>query len=130
MRQLVVKSVSKVVIGMDNVKILLDRGNLLTGICNNLNLPLPHVTENDVATITVSIEAVKPKTGSFVVEAKTKNDTRDPFDRTPQELKNWVRGVIWRDQHFSGMTIRQIAQESGCSDSLVASLITKGFTAA
>lgn len=112
MRYLVFKSVNKVVIGLDNVKIFVDLGNLLTEICNNLNLPLPHVTENDVATITVPIEVVKPKTGSFVVEAKTKKDNRDPFDRTPQELKNWVRGVIWRDQHFSGMTIRQIAQET------------------
>lgn len=130
MRHLAVKSVSKVVIGVDRIKILIDRGNLLTEICHNLNLPLPHVTENDVATITVPIEVVKPKTSSFVVETKTKNNNRDPFDRTPQELKNWVRGVIWRDQHFSGMTIRQIAQESECSDSLVASLITKSLTAA
>lgn len=130
MRYLVAKSVSKIVIGMDNVKIFLDRGNLLTEICSTLNLPLRQMGKNDMATITISIETVKLKAGAFVVEAKTKNDTRDPFDRTPQELKNWVRGVIWRDQHFSGMTIRQIAQESGCSDSLVASLITKSLTAA
>lgn len=130
MRHLVARSVDKVVIGISNVEIFVDRLNLLTEICRNLNLPQLQIPESGMGTITIPIETLKPKTGSFIVKPNVKQQARDPFDRTPQELKNWVKGVIWRDQHFKGMTIRQMAQEAGCSDSLVASLIAKSFTAA
>jgi DNA invertase Pin-like site-specific DNA recombinase len=130
MRHLVTKSFNKVVIDTDSVKILIDRRKLLAEVCHVLKLAMPQAAEDGTATITIPVEMIKPKTGCFIVEPKIRNNTNDPFDRTPQELKNWVRGVIWRDSHFKGMTIRQIAQEAGCSDSRVASLIAESFAAA
>ena len=129
MRALVTKTVNKIAIDLNDVKIIVDQEKLLTEVCRALHLPMPQMVESDVVTITIPIEMIKPKTGSFVVEPK-RNSMHDPFDRTPQELKNWVRGVIWRDNHFRGITIRQMAQEAGCSDSRVASLIAESFTAA
>ena len=129
MRHLITKSVSKVVIGLESVKIHVDRKKLLSEICHLLNLPMPQLIEGDITAITIPIETIKPKTGSFVIEPR-RNNAHDPFDRPPQELKNWVRGVIWRERHFSGMTIRQIAQEADCSESLVGNMIAESFKAA
>jgi site-specific DNA recombinase len=129
MRHLIIKSVNKVLIGLDDVKIFIDRRKLLAEICQVQNLPMPQAAEDGIATIMIPVETIKPRTDSFVVEPK-RDPAYDPFDRTPQELKNWVRGVIWRDRHFSGTNLRQIAEEEGCSDALVSHLIAESFTVA
>lgn len=128
-RHLVIQSVSKVTVGLDSVKILINRKKLLVEICDVLNLPMQMEIEDGMVTISVPIETIKPKTDSFVVEPK-RDHTYDPFARTPQELKNWVKGVIWRDRHFSGTTLRQIAEEAGCSDTRVSYLIAESFAVA
>ena len=130
MRQLITKSVKKIVISVNDVQIITDRKKLLTEICHALNLPMPVMTESNTATITIPIAMIKPNTGSFIIEPRIKTTLHDPLDRTPQELNNWVKGVIWRDKHFKGMTIRKIAREARCSDSRVAALITESFAAA
>ena len=79
--------------------------------------------------ITVPVKTIKPKTDFFVVEPK-RDHTYDPFDRTPQALKNWVKGAIWRDRHFNGITLHQIAEEAGCSDTHVSYLIAESFAVA
>jgi hypothetical protein len=111
------------------VKILINRKKLLAEISGVLNLQMLLETEDGMAVITAPIETIKPRTDSFVVEPK-RDPMYDPFDRKPQELKNWVRGVIWRDRHFSGTSLRQIAEEEGCSDTLVSHLIAESFTVA
>ena len=128
-RHLVIQSVSKVTVELDSVKILINRKRLLEEICLVLNQPMLLETDDGMATIAVPIETIKPRTDSFAVEPK-RDHTYDPFDRTPQQLKNWVRGVIWRDRHFSGTSLRQIAEEEGCSDALVSHLIAESFTVA
>lgn len=128
-RHLVIQSVSKVTVGLDSVKILINRKKLSAEICHTLNLPMLLLTEDSMATISVPVETIKPRTNSFVVEPK-RDHAYDPFDRPPQQLKNWVRGVIWRDRHFAGTSLRQIAEEEGCSDTLVSHLIAESFTVA
>jgi site-specific DNA recombinase len=128
-RHLIIQSVSEVTIELDSVKILINRKNLLAEIGQVLNLPVPTAIEDGMVAVSVPIETIKPKTDSFVVEPK-RDHTYDPFDRTPQELKNWVKGVIWRDRHFSGTTLRQIAEEAGCSDTRVSYLIVESFAVA
>lgn len=75
-----------------------------------------------------SLEAIRPKSGHTVIPAKRRPISGDPFDRSPQEMKDWVRGIIWRDDHFKGMTIRAIAKRNNCSESLVAKMIQHSFT--
>lgn len=43
------------------------------------------------------------------------------------ELRDLVRGVVWRDQHFNCLTIRQIAEREGHSEVFVGRLIHKTF---
>jgi DNA invertase Pin-like site-specific DNA recombinase len=129
MRPLVTQSVTKIIIGLNDVEIIVDQEKLLTEVCHVLNLPMPQMVENNTETITIPVAMLKPKTGSSVIEPKTKSNMTDPFDRTAQELKNWVRGIIWRDEHFNGMTMRAIAQKENCSESLVVKLVTESFLA-
>lgn len=128
MRSLITKVISKIVIGLNSATVHMDRKRLLDEITRALNMGVKAVPDG-VATIVIPIDRIKPRTDAFVVEPKAVTGTRDPFDRTPQELKNLVRGIIWRDRHFSGTTISQIAQEEHCSDAWVSSLIAQSFTA-
>ena len=51
----------------------------------------------------------------------------DILDLPPPQLKNLVRGIIWRDEHFGGLTIRQIAEREYLSEGYVGKLIFESF---
>ena len=45
----------------------------------------------------------------------------------PTQLKNLVRGVIWCDEHFSGMSMKAIAEREGLSKAGVQKIIMGSF---
>ena len=47
----------------------------------------------------------------------------------PAKLKKLVQGLIWRDEHFGGMTLTDIAKREQCSDAYIGKCIIDGFTA-
>lgn len=65
------------------------------------------------------------KKSSLVIEPEKPD--RDIFDLPPDQLKKFVQGFIWRDEHFQGLTIRQIAEREGLSDSYVGKQIFATF---
>ncbi|HRJ11967.1 MAG TPA: hypothetical protein PKW15_01850 [Alphaproteobacteria bacterium] len=52
------------------------------------------------------------------------------FDLPSHELRDLIRGFIWRDEHFNGMTIREIAKRDKRSDAFVGGMIRKTFEVA
>ncbi len=54
-----------------------------------------------------------------VAVIESANSSKDPFDLPPGELKNLVRGLIWREEHFNGLTLRQIATRENFSEGYV-----------
>ena len=59
-------------------------------------------------------------------EDKARN-THDPFDRPEPEIRAWVQGIIWRDEHFRGMALEQIAIREGVSATHIVKYIKKTF---
>jgi hypothetical protein len=45
----------------------------------------------------------------------------------PHELRDLIRGIVWRDEHFNGMTIRDLAVREGHSEVFVGRLIHETF---
>jgi hypothetical protein len=44
----------------------------------------------------------RAKTGSLLLAApKTASDMNDPFNQPEEEIRRWVQGIIWRDEHFA-----------------------------
>ena len=68
--------------------------------------------------------------GSNVIRLPAQKTPEDIFSLPPYELKNLVRGIIWRDEHFKGMTIRQIAEREKSTDAFVGRLIRDTFSIA
>jgi hypothetical protein len=53
---------------------------------------------------------------------------KDIFDLPPPELKKLIQGFVWREEHFKGATIRDIAQRENVSDSFVGKRIFQTFS--
>ncbi|MBL8712813.1 MAG: hypothetical protein JNM12_07925 [Alphaproteobacteria bacterium] len=53
---------------------------------------------------------------------------RDPLDLPVPQLKALVQGTIWRDEHFAGMSMRDIANRAGTDERHVRRLITNSLT--
>lgn len=64
--------------------------------------------------------------GSIIIDAHERNKN-DLLDLPSHELKNLVRGLIWRDEHFGGATIREIATRENLSDGFVGKCIFRTF---
>lgn len=45
----------------------------------------------------------------------------------PTQLKNLVRGVIWRDEHFTGQSLISIAERENMSEAGVRKIIMGSF---
>ncbi len=79
----------------------------------------------ETAHIVGAYNARRAKKGAVVIEPEKPD--RDIFDLPPDQLKKLVQGFIWRDEHFQGLTIRQIAEREGLSDSHVGKQIFATF---
>lgn len=74
--------------------------------------------------IVVSFKIGKAKKGAIVIRPE---GSKDMFDLPPPELKKLVQGVVWREEHFAGRTLTEIAQREGCSDAHVGKCIIQSF---
>lgn len=100
----------KAVISSDSIVLEIDPGKL--------NLPM--------AKITVSFQSRKSWRGAVVI-LPARAESKDTLDLPPHELRDLIRGIIWRDEHFNGMTIRDLAIREGHSEVFVGRLIHRSF---
>ncbi len=56
----------------------------------------------------------KAKNGAVVIEPE---QYRDPLDLPQNELEKLVQGLVWREEHFGGLTLQMIADKYGHSKS-------------
>lgn len=78
---------------------------------------------DEIFEITVPFKIGKAKKGAIVIRP----EGRDMFDLPPAELKKLVQGVVWREEHFTGKTLTEIAHREGCSDAHVGKCIMHSF---
>ena len=64
----------------------------------------------------------------MVIRAKAKYEQDDPFDKTPLEMKNWVRGIVWRNEFFKGTMIADIAKRENVDPRYVGRLINASLS--
>ncbi|MBN8520304.1 MAG: recombinase family protein [Alphaproteobacteria bacterium] len=79
----------------------------------------------ETALIVGTFNTRRAKKGAVIIEPEKPD--RDIFDLSPDQLKKLVQGFIWRDEHFQGLTIRQIAEREGLSDTHVGKQIFATF---
>jgi hypothetical protein len=79
----------------------------------------------ETAIIVGAYNTRRARKGAVVIEPE-KPDW-DIFDLPRDQLKKLVQGFIWREEHFQGLTLRQIAEREDLSDSYVGKQIFPTF---
>jgi hypothetical protein len=62
----------------------------------------------------------KAKSGAIVIKP---DGPKDIFDLRPNKLKKLVQGIIWREEHFDELTLKEIARREYCSEAYVGTAI-------
>lgn len=62
--------------------------------------------------------------GAVMIRA---SDGKDPLDLPKAKLEALVKGIVWREEHFTGKTFCEIAMENKCSKAQVGKLIQQTF---
>ncbi len=73
--------------------------------------------------ITVPFQTKRGRDGAMIIHA----ERRDLFDLPAKDLKRLVQGVIWRDEHFAGAHIKDIAERENCSSRCIRNAIMYSF---
>ncbi len=74
--------------------------------------------------ITIPFVLKRQGYGTVIVQSKDQEKkVNSPLDLSPDELSRLVQGVVWRNEHFYGLSISQIANREGVSDTFVGKLI-------
>ena len=76
--------------------------------------------------LTVPMHSRRGKRGSLLI-APPATAEKDIFDLPSADLKKLVQGFIWRDEHFAGKSLKEIAQREKVSDSYVGKAVFMSF---
>lgn len=125
-RDLVLKSVEKVVIDQTQITVLVKIEKLSKVISENLSIAMPKISD-ETKEIYVPYISRRAHRGAIVIEPDNSHAEKDPLDLSSGELRNLVRGMIWRDEHFSGMTLHDIAKRERFSEGYIGQCIFRTF---
>lgn len=116
-----IKAICKIIISEESLAIHIETATLKIHAEKYLEVSVRG--ECPDVTINVPFEARRSRDGAVILEAQKRPGEKDPFDLPQHELKNLIRGIVWRQQHFEGMTFLEIATRENCSQTLVGNLI-------
>jgi DNA invertase Pin-like site-specific DNA recombinase len=93
-----------------------------------LNLEIPKKFKKQTHPISITFTTRRSYKGAVIM--RPENPEGHTLDLAPYQLRNLVRGIIWRDEHFSGMTLPAIAEREGFSKQHVHQMIMKSMAIA
>lgn len=115
-------AIQKIIVHQDRLEISIQVQALSTLFSGQIEISVPDKTH----VILMPYKNHKAQDGTLILKAKTPKQ-HDPFDLPPRELKNLIQGIIWRDEHFDGLTIDAIATREGVDRSRVGKIIRNSF---
>lgn len=125
-RDLVLKGVEKVVVDQTQIKVFVKIKKLSQMIGDSLHKAMPQIVD-ETKEMNVPYITRRAHRGAIVIQTYKPDAEKDLLDLPSGELRNLVRGLIWRDEHFQGKTIRDIASREGFSEGYVGKCIQISF---
>lgn len=120
-----VDAVQRVIIDVDSIVIKINRTALGQYLDKELALKITPCAMTQPYEIALPYTTKRALKGVTII--RSDQGKKDMFDLPPQELRNLIRGFVWRDAHFKGETLEQIAGREGFSDAFVGRLIRTTF---
>jgi site-specific DNA recombinase len=122
------RAINKVIVETYRVQIELQVFKLGQYIDEILQTEISEMVVNTVFKMTVPFRSVSSTRGTILIPADKEADKpKDIFDLPHDVLKNIVCGVVWREKHFKGKSISQIAAEDGAAWVTVEKRIQRSF---
>lgn len=118
---LVRKSVARITVRCDDLMINFKQGSFKKLVEKHLRVSVAGY--KDAFEISVPYQTKRGRDGSVTIRPQN----TDIFDLPPADLKRLVQGIIWRDEHFSGTHMSDIAKREGRSDRYIRSVIIDSF---
>lgn len=117
--------IEKIIIKRDILEIYMKMLPLRELVSKALKIGLPTCQSDEIKLFQIPYKTARQKAGAIVI--KPENSDKDIFDLPPAKLTKFIQGVIWRDEHFGGMTLKDIAERENCSESYVGTAIFGSF---
>lgn len=122
---MVEQCVEKIIVKEDAICVGLKVNMLAQLVSDGLGRKFPKLIDKESIRLDFPYTAWKQKKGSIVIAPHKKPE--DILDLPPEKIKKLVQGIIWRDEHFSGMTLKDIALHEKCSEAYVGTAIFMSF---
>ena len=128
-RSLLMETVNRVVVDTGHITIEIKIASLVKLLSEQMGIQIPRQEgQAETKEVQISYIARRAHKGAIVIEpGKDSTRKNDALDLPTADLKNLVRGTIWRDDHFKGLTIRQIAKREKFSEGFVGKCIFRTF---
>ncbi|MFA5593240.1 MAG: recombinase family protein [Micavibrio sp.] len=123
--ELVKSCVQKIMVGQEVLTLEISPERLRNFLEEKLKLTIPSNIEQRPHIISIPFSTTRANKGAIIMSPK--NTDHDPLDLPPHQLRNLVRGIVWRDEHFDGMSIEDIAAREGLSKSGIRKIIMGSF---
>jgi DNA invertase Pin-like site-specific DNA recombinase len=116
--------IHRIEVAKNKVAIFLDAHRLHQFSHNTYSIEL-EIPIKDIIKIETYFNIETGARGSIIL--KPESVLKDPLDLPPERLKRLVKGIIWRDEHFDGKTIKDITKTGGHSPNYVRRCIHESF---
>lgn len=123
--ELVKSCIQKILVGQKILTIEISPEGLRDFLEEKLKLAIPSKSERQVHILSVPFSTTRANKGAIIMS--TKNSDHDPLNLPPHQLRNLIRGIVWRDEHFDGISIEEIAAREDLSKSGVRKIIMGSF---
>ena len=119
---------TKAVIGSGEIMLHIDALKLRDALASHADIHFGPPAKSEVS-ITIPFKTETGNNGAIRIENPGKTQD-DPLDLPPEQLRRIVRGIIWRDEHFAGATLKSIAEQYGHGENYVNRCIQESFALA
>jgi site-specific DNA recombinase len=119
--EIIKKSVRKITLRNDSLTIDISPAALLS-IIQEEGEQNSH-SPQEIYHVTAAFQMRSGFKGAVVIRPPATDALEDIFSLPPHKLRNLVQGIIWRDEHFNGMTISAIAHRECHTDGFIGRLI-------
>lgn len=121
-----IKSILKrVTVHAQNLTIDIDAEKLSGEIVEHSEIAIGDAASS-IITIVTPFKTGKAKNGAIILNGDARK-SKDPLDLPADQLKRIVRGIIWRDEHFAGTTLKDIGSRGGHGENYVNRCIQESF---
>ncbi len=116
---------SMAVLAQDEMTLKINTSKLQQYLADTLEFALkaPSLKETSIC---VPYKTKRANNGAVIVQ--TTNNDKDMLDMPTDQLARIVKGIVWRDEHFAGETLRDIAKRNNHGENYINKCIQDSFS--